>query len=60
MKDKISSYAALVIDGHETYNNAMDALLTMISFLTDEDEIEDAHDHLDSEFEHLDGESSAL
>ena len=53
MKEKITSYATLVEDGHETYNDVMNDLLTMLSFLTDEDDIEEAYDHLNDKFQYL-------
>ena len=50
IKEKITAYAALVADGHETCADIQDVLLTEISWLTNEDDIEAAHDHLDAEF----------
>ena len=50
VKDKISSYAALVSDGQETLDAAWGAALDVIRCLNDEKEIDDAHDHLRSEF----------
>jgi len=50
VKDKISSYAALAADGHETLDAAWGAALDVIRCLDDEKEIDDAHDHLRDEF----------
>jgi len=50
VKDKISGYAALVADGHETLDDAWGAALDVIKCLDDEKEIDDAHDHLRDKF----------